>query len=273
MKMFDGKFQAQKVEDEIKRQLKDISNIEDKSLVIIQLGKDQSSEKFVQIKVNLCEKLGIKSCVYKIDEKSKSDEEIFDEIRKIFGDREVAGGIIQLPLPRKSLYRVLDFIPLEKDVDVISAEGKKRFYAGNFSILPPTVRALKNFIVANKINLEDLKTVVIGDGELVGKPISFYLSKRGSDVKVLSDYDGNSQLDCHLLVLCAGVPNLVKGENISKGCNVVDFGSSVVDGKCVGDLNMHSNLEHLGCVSKSPGGMGPLVVRYLLLNWIGRAEG
>ena len=115
--------------------------------------------------------------------------------------------------------------------------------------------------------MKSLKSVVVGNGELVGKPISFFLNKNGADVNVLTDYDGAGKLNCRLLVLCAGSPLLVKGDNISVGCDVVDFGSSVVEGKCVGDLDMNSNLEHLGCISKSPGGMGPLVVRYLLLNW------
>jgi hypothetical protein len=37
----------------------------------------------------------------------------------------------------------------------------------------------------------------------------------------------------------------------------------------VGDLDMNSKLDHLGIISKSPGGMGPLVVRYLILNFLG----
>ncbi len=271
MKIFDGKLQALKIEQEIKDQLKNFSNFDENLLAIVQIGDDLSSEKFIKIKVNLCNKIGIKCCVYKIDEKSKSDEDIFYEVKDIFKSREFAGGIIQLPIPRKSLNKVLDFIPLDKDIDVISTEGKKRFYDGDFSVLPPVISSFTNFISANSIKLKDLKTIVIGDGELVGKPVFFYLSKTSSSVKVLSNYDGKEKLDCDLLVLCAGVPNLVKGENISKNCNVVDFGSSIVEGKCVGDLDLNSNIGHLNCVSKSPGGMGPLVVRYLLKNWVDKA--
>jgi len=268
VKLFDGKSQAQKVEDEIKNLLVNISDLDKSSIAFIQIGEDLSSEKFVQIKAGLCEKLGIKNYVFKIDEKSKSDIEIFDEVRKIFDRKDITGGIIQLPVPGESLHKVLDFIPLEKDVDVISTEGKKAFYNGDFSVLPPVVGSLNNFIQENNINLKDLNVVVVGDGELVGKPVSFFLSKNGSNVSTICDYNGESKINCDLLVLCAGVSNLVKGENISNNSDVVDFGSSVVDNKCVGDLDLNSKLEHLNCVSKSPGGMGPLVVRYLLLNWV-----
>ncbi|MBW6441831.1 bifunctional 5,10-methylenetetrahydrofolate dehydrogenase/5,10-methenyltetrahydrofolate cyclohydrolase [Patescibacteria group bacterium] len=267
MKIFDAKNQFQKLEEKIKNIMDENPKVRDKVLTIVLIGTDPSSEKFIKIKSDLCEKLGIKYKVFKIDE-NLSDGEIFRNVKDIFESGEVGGGIIQLPLPRESLYRVLDFIPVEKDVDVISTEGKSRFYSGDFSVLSPVVRAFENFINENEINLEGLKSVVVGDGELVGKPISFYLEKKGSVVEVLNDYDGSSKLDCELLLLASGVSNLIKGENISEGCDVVDFGSSVIEGKCVGDLDMTSSLEHLGCVSKSPGGMGPLVVRYLMLNYL-----
>jgi methylenetetrahydrofolate dehydrogenase (NADP+)/methenyltetrahydrofolate cyclohydrolase len=269
VKIFDGKKQAQKIEENIIEILDKNQNPEvlDKILAIIMIGKDPSSEKFVKIKSDLCEKLGIKYEIYNIDE-NLSDEEIFTRVENIFGGEKVGGGIIQLPLPRQSLNRVLDLIPLDKDVDLISTAAKERFYSGDFSILSPVVLAFERFINENNIELKNTKAIVVGGGELVGKPISFYLKKKGTSVEVLSNYGGNAFLDCEVLVLAAGEPDLVKGENISPGCHVVDFGSSVVDGKCVGDLNMKSNLEHLGHISKSPGGMGPLVVRYLLLNYI-----
>jgi methylenetetrahydrofolate dehydrogenase (NADP+)/methenyltetrahydrofolate cyclohydrolase len=267
VKIFDGKKQAQKVEENIIETLDKNPEVLDKILAIIMIGKDPSSEKFIKIKSDLCEKLGIEYEIYNIDE-NISDEESITKVENIFDSEKVGGGIVQLPLPRKSLYKILDIIPVEKDVDVISTVGKENFYSGDFSILSPVLRAFENFINENNIELEKTKAVVVGDGELVGKPISFYLRKKGAEIELLSNYDGNSKLECELLVLAAGIPNLIKGENISDGCNVVDFGSTVVDGKCVGDLDMSSNTENLGCVSKSPGGMGPLVVRYLISNYL-----
>lgn len=268
MKIFDSKYQSQKIEEEIKSQIESQGGEVKNVLAIILIGDDPASEKFIQIKVSLCEKLGLICKVFKINDKEKTDEQIFSEVGEIFNSEEVDGGIIQLPLPRASLYKVLDLIPVDKDVDVISNEGKRRFYSGDFSRLPPVVRAFQNYVDSCGIDLKGLRSVVVGDGELVGKTLAYYLLKKGSEVEVISNYDGEEKLDCDLLILSAGIPNLVKGENILEGCNVVDFGSAVVDGKCVGDLDMSSSLENLGCISKSPGGMGPLVVRYLLLNFL-----
>ncbi len=267
MKIFDSKTQSGILEKKISESLEKLKGVE-RVLAIIQVGNNESSNKFVDLKVKLCEKYGILCEVKKINDVKNNDDEIYEIVENVFSDERISGGIIQLPLPRRSLYRLLDLIPLEKDIDVISTEGKKRFYSGDFSKLPPVVMAFENFSSNCEISYKGLKAVLIGEGDLVGKPISHYLSKKGADVKTISDYKSKDKLDCDLLVLSAGIPNLVKGENISEGCNVVDFGSSVIDGKCVGDLDMKSSIEHLGCISKSPGGMGPLVVRYLLFNFI-----
>jgi methylenetetrahydrofolate dehydrogenase (NADP+)/methenyltetrahydrofolate cyclohydrolase len=267
MQLFDGKKEAENLDKLIQLHLSRYSY--DRELAIVQIGDDQSSDKFIDIKVKLCERFGIKTHVHKINDKTLSDGEIFKVVEDIFSNEGVLGGIVQLPLPRKSLYKVLDLIPVDKDVDVISTEGKKRFYAGDFNTLPPVVRALNKFIEVGNTNLNNLNVTVIGDGELVGKPLAYYLSKQKANVSVLSNYDGKCKIDCQLLILSAGVPNLVKGENIKAGCSVVDYGSSIVDGKCVGDLDMSSNIEHLDFISKSPGGMGPLVVSYLIMNFLG----
>lgn len=266
MQIFNSKIQSEILEKNIQEVVGKGIGME-KILSIIQVGNNESSNKFIDLKVKLCEKYGILCEVTKINEQKK-DEEIFEIVENIFSDEHVGGGIVQLPLPRKSLYKLLDLIPVEKDIDVISTDGKKRFYSGDFSPLPPVVRAFKNFIDSCGIELLGSKSVVIGEGDLVGKPISFYLTKKISGVRIISNYSGEEKIICDVLILSAGVPNLVRGENISSGCNVVDFGSSVIDGKCVGDLDMNSSLDHLGCISKSPGGMGPLVVRYLLLNFL-----
>ena len=159
MKIFDYKFQANIIEDKIRKALASKTHFKDKLLVIIQIGNDLSSSKFIDIKIKLCEKLGVGCKVYKIDEK-KSDEFIFNIVHEIFADEKELGGIIQLPLPRKSLYKVLDLIPVDKDVDVISTERKRRFYEGDFFMLPPTVKALESFINSNIFDLVVLFDVV-----------------------------------------------------------------------------------------------------------------
>ena len=266
MHLFNGKKEADILDKKIEEHLS--TRPVDKKFAIIQVGESLSSSKFIEIKKKICDGFNIPVSISYIKD-SLPDEIIFNLVKEILDDNNVSGSIIQLPLPRKNLDKLLDLIPFEKDIDVISTEGKRSFYEGKFGVLPPVVRSLNHFININKINLNNLNVTVVGDGDLVGKPIAYYLSTHKANVSVLSKYDGKCKISCQLLILSAGVPNLVRGENIEDGCSVVDFGSSVIDNKCVGDLDMNSKLDHLSFISKSPGGIGPLVVRYLIMNFLG----
>lgn len=264
MQFFDSKVEARKLEEKIIGHL--AKHPITKKLLIVQIGNNASSEKYIKLKLALCAKLNIPAH-YELIPHELSDSEIVTKIKLLFSDPMVGGGIIQMPFPRKSLQKTLKFIPANKDIDNLLGLKDAQFEA-------PVVRALQHFLAAGKIKTGNLPVSVIGYGELVGMPISDFLLQQGAEVTILDEstnkmYKNGQKLECGLLILSAGVPKLVKGEDIKARCAVVDFGSSVVDGKIVGDLDLDSDLEHLGLVAKSPGGLGPLVVRYLVMNFLG----
>ena len=232
------------------------------------VGNNESSKKYVNIKKGLCEGFSIPVEVVELDE-SLSDSEIQAKISSVCADIGVGGVIIQLPLPRRSLDSLVDLIPTKKDVDCLSKESSKKFYSNDFSKLSPVVRAFKNYLEFSEINPKNIDTVIIGKGSLVGEPLGHFLLQQGAKVQFALDYKTNFPINCHLLITSAGSPALVKGESLPEGCNVVDFGSSVLDNKTIGDFDLKSTIGHLGFVSPSPGGMGPLVTRYLLMNFLG----
>lgn len=265
--MFDGRLHAQKLEETLTTGLP-MSAHKGSKLLIIQIGDNAASEKYINLKLNLCQKVGVTAYLAKLDP-AESDDALFARITTLVNSPEVGGCIIQLPLPRMSLNSALDLIPLEKDIDLLSSKSMDQYYAGNFQKLPPVVRAVDYFTKVNDINLQNKAVTVIGFGNLVGKPVGHFLSSLGAKVAVLDDYKTGQPITGDLILLSAGVPHLVNGENIASGSSVIDFGSSVLDGKTVGDLNLNSSLDHLSNVSPSPGGMGPLVVRFLVMNFLG----
>jgi methylenetetrahydrofolate dehydrogenase (NADP+)/methenyltetrahydrofolate cyclohydrolase len=121
-------------------------------LLIVQVGDNKESEKYVSLKQKLAEKLGIKTEFVLIDPKL-SDKTIFEKVKTLFKDKKYSGGIIQLPLPRTSLNKVLEFIPANKDIDLLSPSSQESFYKGNFAKLPPVIKALDYFITNNRVNL------------------------------------------------------------------------------------------------------------------------
>lgn len=262
MKIFDGKSKAIELENQLQEYLK--KHPCSKKLLIIQIGENEVSEKYIKLKEKLCNRLGIpvKEIYIPVEEE---DSNIATIVTREFSDSEVGGGIIQLPLPRKSLNGVLDLIPVEKDLDFLSSEGKNIFTSGNFSKLPPVVRAVKLFLKETGM---PKKVILLGHGVLVGQPLAFYLKSQNVSVEINLFYMPGSKLEADLVLLCTGIPGFVNPKDINENCNVIDFGSSIVEGHTTGDLNVtdKSALDHLGNVSLSPGGMGPLVVRFLIAN-------
>ncbi len=262
MEFFNAKLAVEKLDALILNAPQEAKN---KTLIIFQVGDNSASQKYVLLKQAYCTKMGVSCEVFNFDSAN------FREFEKILvakaHDKAVGSIIVQLPLPDTKFYPLLDLIPLEKDIDLLSSLAKSRFYAGDFTRLSPVVRATEYFLYSVPINYDTVKSVgIIGFGDLVGKPLQKYLSSKFEKVEVIQNYVSPQKLDFDLLVLSTDVPNLVKGENILSNCHVIDFGSSVVAGKTVGNLDLNSKLDHLGTIAKSPGGMGPLVVRYLVMN-------
>ena len=265
---FDGKFHATLLDEKI---LASRSIYKQKKLAIIQVGENPSSEKYIKVKQIVCEKLGVVSLLYRILPKRGSGyKELVDLLKTLGAEDSVSSIIVQLPLPDSSMYSSLDLLPLEKDVDFLSREKKTIAFSDlidSFETKSPVVRAIEYYLGSNSITPENAPQVgIIGQGDLVGKPSFYFLTFRKFNVKVIDHYTQGDSLNFDLLISSTGVPKLIDPKDIKAGCHVIDFGSAVLNGKTVGDLNTDLDLTHLGVVSNSPGGMGPLVVRFLIMN-------
>ncbi len=226
-------------------------------LGIIQIGENQVSDKYISLKQSLCFKLGIDCHIFRISS-ALADVEIISECKKIMGDTKITGLIIQMPLPRQSLYSLIDLIPEEKDIDALNKKTNK--------FISPVIRAFSLFhSCCDRIK----SATVIGDGALVGLPVTNFLKDNNVVVNTVNNYSSGTFIHTDLVVCAAGIPSLIKGDMLSENTCVVDFGSSVVNGKTVGDFDLTSKTAHLGLVATSPGGMGPLVVRFLVMNFLG----
>lgn len=265
MNIFNGNEYAKELESIIVDKLS--SHKPKGKLGIIQIGNDSSSAKYINLKIKLCHKLDIPAELIQLDARD-SDINLISAVSHVCNSNEFSSVIIQLPLPRESLHNLLELIPEAKDVDCLSKNTSEKFYNGDFSLLSPVVRSIKFFTDKTNFKIPGSQVIVIGEGNLVGKPAAHYMKIRGAHVNILNEtHDvSNLTLSADLIISAAGVPNLLKGGNIEPGAHVIDFGSSVIDGKLVGDLDLRSDTSHLGNLSPSPGGMGPLVVRFLVMN-------
>ena len=240
-------------------------------LAIVFVGDNKIGKVYLRKKQEACEKTGIGFKVFgfpgDIDRRK-----LEKEIKKAVCDPANSGIVIQLPLPERiNVQRILDLIPPEKDPDCLSQKSFGQFFQGQSLILPPVVAAIAKFFEEYKIKIKSKKTVVVGQGRLVGLPVSIWLKKQGARVVVCDKKpkDIIAKLKkADIIVSGVGKPNLIRGAMIKRGAIVIDCGTSTEGGKTVGDVDFKAVSKKAGYISPVPGGVGPLAVACLLENLI-----
>lgn len=235
------------------------------SLAVVQVGENKVSETYIREKKRSLEKSGIRFSVYRFKE-SISLSKLKESIASFKED----GIIVQLPLPEKFNKReVLDSIPLEKDVDLLSKEACGKFYVGFFETLPPVVRAVEILLLEYKIALEGKTVTLIGSGDLVGKPLAVYLMKKKATVSVVNEKTKDIKFftkNADIVISGAGVPGIIKGDMVKKNSVIIDAGTSSDEGKMRGDVDRDTVEKVASYLTPVPGGVGPLTVYSIAYN-------
>src|SRR6185312_14033857 len=76
-----------------------------------------------------------------------------------------------------------------------------------------------------------------------------------------------------ILIVAAGVPNLILPQMVRTGAVVIDVGiNRLADGRLVGDVDFEGVRRKASYITPVPGGVGPMTVTMLLENTISAAE-
>lgn len=206
---------------------------------------------------------------------SASEGEITTTLERLSADADVAGIILQSPLPKGvDRTRVVTGIAVEKDIDGITAASAARLSAGDLdgTLLPATGAAVMEILRAHQIEIRGRRAVVVGRSAVVGRPVAQLLALAGAHVEVVHSKTpdmGAVTRTAEILVVAAGVRALVRGEHVSPGCVVVDVGIHVQGDQIVGDVDESSVREAIGetgALSPVPGGVGPMTNAILVLQ-------
>jgi len=199
---------------------------------------------------------------------------IFEETSNLNFFQETDAAIIQLPTTPEAM-ALLNQIPIEKDADVLSSAAREKFERGDTdAILPPVVGAVKKILKINGVELKGKRTVVIGNGFLVGAPVAVWLRQQGADVEIVTLESGNLKrelLKADIIVSGAGSPHLITPDMLIRGVMLIDAGTSESNGKVVGDAEP-ACAEKCSLFTPVPGGVGPLAVACLFENVVALAE-
>ena len=120
-----------------------------------------------------------------------------------------------------------------------------------------------------KIEIAGKDAVIIGRSNIVGKPMALMLIQKGATVQVCNSRtkDLRKKLnDADIIIVAAGVPKLLKKEDVKEGAVVIDVGINRVDGKICGDVDYEEVAEKTSYITPVPGGVGPMTIASLIKN-------
>lgn len=263
----DGKKISQNLLAEVKEQ---IGQLKFKpKLIDVSVGADAVTESYVRIKEKRAMEVGIDFEEIMLPENS-TQEQVEAKIEELNKTENLCGLIVQLPLPKHlNKQAILDKIDPSLDVDIITSTNLGRLFTGNIPFMPATAGAIIKILEAENISLEGKKVLVIGAGDLVGKPVTFLLLQRLATVTIANRLTKNLKELClaaEIIVSGAGSPKLITSDMVRPETIIIDAGTAESEGSISGDADFDNLKDIVAKITPVPGGVGPMTVAVLLNN-------
>lgn len=273
MILLDGKKLSQKILAELKQE---ISSISDKlRLAAVVTSEDPVVRKFVEQKKKAAEELGIDLRIYPFPENITTNE-LRKRLAEIVHEKRNTGVIIQLPLPEHiNTQYILNAIVTEKDVDMLASKSLGNLVVGKSFLLPPVAGAIKAIFEEYGVDYRHKYTVIVGSGNLVGRPAALWLLGEKATFSVIESAAKNPQellRMADIIISGIGRPKWIIGEMIKEGAVAIDAGTSESAGKLVGDMDFDSVAPKASYITPVPGGVGPVAVAMLFKNLVTLAK-
>ena len=271
--IIDGKKIAAEILAELKEE---ISKLDFKpKLVDVFVGSDPVIESYVNIKAKRASEIGIDFEIRKYPE-SVTEELLVSDIKKINSEKNICGLIVQLPLPKHlNKQRVVNAIDPAIDVDMITSVSLGELFTGQQKIMPATASAILKMLESLEINLRGKHVLVVGAGDLVGKPVTFLLMQAGATVTVANQSTQDLAslcLSADIIISGTGVPGLINSSMVRAESIVIDAGTAESNSGISGDIDFAGVKEKAFALSPVPGGVGPVTVAMLLSNVLAIAK-
>lgn len=212
--------------------------------------------KYMSLKQSYGEDIGVAVDIIKL---TASDAE--EKLRAAAEDDTVTGIIVQLPLAECDM-KILDLIPLKKDVDGLRGESDTA-----------TAVAIHWLLTSYGVELSEKKIAIVGRGKLVGAPLERMWRESNYDVTVFTKGSNLDELiNYDVIVAATGVPGLIKSRMLKMGAVVVDAGTASEGGVIKGDLDDEARERDDLTLTPKIGGVGPLTVTMLFEHVLQAAE-
>jgi methylenetetrahydrofolate dehydrogenase (NADP+)/methenyltetrahydrofolate cyclohydrolase len=282
MQVLDGKALAEQIKEELKEEVDSIRQAGGKipHLAAVLVGENPASQVYVRNKVRSCEQVGFKSTLIRRPA-DVSQQEILDIVHQLNEDPDIDGFIVQLPLPKHIDEDAVNLaISPDKDVDGFTPVNIGKMTLGLPSYLPATPNGILEILDRHHIETSGKEVVVLGRSNIVGKPMSILLSRKGQpgNATVTMCHSRTRDLAEHtrradILVAAIGIPEMVTADMVKEGAVIIDVGINRVEDasrkrgyRLVGDVDYAGLEGKVSAMTPVPGGVGPMTVVSLLMN-------
>ncbi|HEY2328788.1 MAG TPA: bifunctional methylenetetrahydrofolate dehydrogenase/methenyltetrahydrofolate cyclohydrolase FolD [Verrucomicrobiae bacterium] len=256
-------------------------------LAFVRVGEDPASKVYVGRKEKACAELGIVSETHVLAEKT-SEAELLALIGKLNSANHVHGILVQAPLPKHiSESKVFSTVLPTKDVDGFHPVNVGKLMLGDETGFKPcTPAGVMELLVRSGVKTDGAEVVILGRGNIVGKPMAAMLCQKGSraNATVTICHSATRDIKAHcrradIIVAAMGVAEFVKAEMVKPGAVIMDVGvnrvpdaNSKTGTKLVGDVAFAEVQPIAGKITPNPGGVGPMTIAMLLQNTVRAAE-
>lgn len=269
--IIDGKKLSNQLDSSMKAEVAALreSGIEPKLVVII-VGNDPASQIYVRNKHRKAIKLGITSIIERRPQ-DFTQAELLALIDQYNRDESVHGILVQLPLPKQiDESAIIRAIAIEKDVDGFSPENVGKLFNNSHDHYPVscTPKGIMTMLAHYNIDPEGQHAVIVGDSNIVGRPMGALLLNAGATVTythILTKDLSSFTRTADILIVATGVAHLIKAADIKPGATVIDVGMDRDEnGKLVGDVDYDHAKNVAGAITPVPGGVGPMTITSLM---------
>jgi methylenetetrahydrofolate dehydrogenase (NADP+)/methenyltetrahydrofolate cyclohydrolase len=256
-------------------------------LAFVRVGEDPASKVYVGRKEKACAELGIVSETHVLAEKT-SEAELLALLAKLNSAKHLHGILVQAPLPKPIRESVIysSVLPA-KDVDGFHPVNVGKLMLGDLTgFRPCTPAGVVELLVRSGVKTEGAEVVILGRGNIVGKPMAAMLCQKGraANATVTICHSATRDIKAHcrradIIIAAMGVAEFLKADMVEPGVVVMDVGvnrvpdaGSKTGTKLVGDVDFKNVQPIAGKITPNPGGVGPMTIAMLLQNTVRAAE-
>lgn len=276
--IIDGKKIAEKIKDEVVAEILAANHgnlhADDRPhLAIVLVGARPDSELYVSLKEKEAKKVGVDTTLYRLPEDAP-EAELEEVIKFLNNDEKIDAILLQLPLPdHMNADKIIALMDPLKDVDGFHPENLKKISCTpGKEFVPPLGQVVLEILEDVKINPKNLKAAIIANSTIFGETMERILEQRGAATTIISSEDkdlAQKTKDADILITAAGIPSLIKGENVKDGACIIDIGiTKMPDNKVKGDADAESLKDKNSYLTPVPGGVGPITIAAALANTV-----